>query len=814
MELYNIEDRNKTVVFTDLNNPAPEPTGTVFTNNVYDLIKLSRDVIADNKIFNVSSSVKNIVIILKSLSNATFIINNENVKLIKNSLNTIIKLSNLTNDIFNLNDIAENILRPYVEKNIPVLLTENELLKKINNEIKDEFSKKTIAEYAKLYINEARKNAIDITGEPINFKFNSEKVRLKDAIKQIDTAKEFIVYKAPMADGKSTQAGKLTTDITNKTQNKCNVITSRVSNIHAQAKHHKNLKTYDENGLQADKFSGLITTTNSFSKILLKKYRENTSINIIDEACETLEHMASTAAGYNIENRNDNFKEIKEVLSDKKNTQVFMDAHISERDIKELEKLTGKKAVLYGKKTKYDKKIEYAIGKKSGIKMVIDFINAGEKVFLSTDGRVESVKEMINAIKKQCDKKINSIYINKETKAELNNKAKNEITLNERLKTGNFDGFDLVVVSPVITTGISLENNYFTKSVSFFNGTISLKSALQTTQRVRDLKVINIVFQAKTKYDLRMPLEMIDFGDGELKEKVLNNKADDYKEYFEFCLSEAKQRKETSTNFANKMLYILEAQGFEIKKLEDQEVSKELEKSLKEAHKENRKAIIERTLKASIVDTKGFIRLMSKRKNGTLSEKERATLVYNELFKTFGKINNEIIELNLNNENAVGRAISRAKNIKTLLIKPELKDDEKPSDEYLKHILFSKCFEILNIDLFNISAFTHKKKRVELLNFIKSGKIEVNGKAYKASRIFEKAGGINNRFSLEKASYLSISNRFLEMFGIKLDATKQLTTNKEEGYIREVKFEVNTEFFNKILINLPGLKVSNKKVAA
>ena len=300
---------------------------------------------------------------------------------------------------------------------------------------------------------------------------------IEDAYKLIDEFAEGVfVLKAPTGIGKTS---KVLQPLYEKNSGNCTYVVHRRSIarsvMHGMSHYEDDVLAFNEHEIQ-----DLRIVVNSLIKHNLKKITGKTSLLLVDEAQQTLNHIV-TAKLEDESHRDMIFSEFVNLI--KKSKKVVMsDADINQT-LMELVGHSGRSDVTVFQVEHKHTDIELDINQLEIVKQ--DFyksVEQDERVLLATDNARQAEGIYLNLIKKHPMKKI-LLFTKK------NVEGKEQKTF---LKNVNNHEYDVLIYSPVITSSVSIVQPLFTAHFGLFEGVLLPTDCLQMLRRDRTARVFHV----------------------------------------------------------------------------------------------------------------------------------------------------------------------------------------------------------------------------------------------------------------------------------------------------------------------------------
>ncbi|WP_203368637.1 hypothetical protein [Cysteiniphilum marinum] len=501
--------------------------------------------------------------------------------------------------------------------------------------------------------------------------------------------------------------------------------------------------------------TGLATTINSFPCVRLQGFTVRTSVLMIDEATQVYRAMAMGTIP--VQSR----QKTEQMLIDTMNRcrqSIFADADLNDVVAEHIKKrvndgtkviavvVTPKKRddLTYRYFANTDQQFNHALN----LKALIEDAKQGEKIFVPTDSLMQA-----KTIQQMLLKNVDHEIISKEQILLISSE-----TVGEQRSQKFFDQPDnfvkendikVVITTPAVQSGISLQVPYFTKCYAFYFGTVLPTDMAQMMHRVRYLKEFTISLPCPTpKYDqyneyaqyiyLETLKMYIDSGLANIRYhqdikdlKVVDGKVmlDDNIEMYEQLAAELKaletQQRNNATNF-----FLIQAQSKGIKLInaldvEDddgnktpQDISPEAKKEIKAEAKEVKQLIkdadIQAVLESQSIEKEEYQKLVNS--EHTLTQEQKAIKLRYDIEQMCGHedlIEDDVVFYEKDGKRKISNALM-AEDIRDAIKKDkqEIEDGVSRCDR-VSHskaaMLLHHCYVQLGLDEQDLSgSFTHE----------------------------------------------------------------------------------------------------------
>lgn len=403
-------------------------------------------------------------------------------------------------------------------------------------------------------LNQTHINHIKVTG----IRNDKGHLLLPDSVeKMISTMRGVVILKAPMASGKTQKVikpllhkAKTAAFIAHRISlvgNSCNMLSDPQNNIYVD-----NYQNMTAESMPTCRF--LATCINSANYLKFAPFFNNVDELFIDEAKQTLSHITAGT----IDNPVPVFDFLAKVLNTA-NRSVLCDADANDALIEFCEIACPEQTihVIEMEADCSDFKVNHASAELV-YQSIIDCAKAGERCLVATDG-AKSAADLAADIKYQIPG-CRVLTITRDTNTEK------EVVVFQDNPNEQSINHDVVIYSPTISSGVSIENNYFTRHFGIFYGEVSPTDAVQMLRRDRHAREFLVGFKVINKHK-ETDRNSIMLG------KILANKISigDDLEFAKFIHDfdhvwahfEAVERA-ASNDFANNMLMMMIGDGYQV----------------------------------------------------------------------------------------------------------------------------------------------------------------------------------------------------------------------------------------------------------
>ncbi len=351
--------------------------------------------------------------------------------------------------------------------------------------------------------------------------------------------------------------------------------------------------------LGLDLYSDLDKTATDFSRKLsvcvnsINKHGiTDTDLAMMDEIRQLLEFVSTGT----VDLREEVQKTLIETIN-RANTVIMADADFNDFSLDFVLSCTDKKIeVLYDDGIKHDKKIKVLEDAETLFTDASDQLESGKKVWLAVDAKLNVSKSIIafNLLSKS-----EKYSLNVEGKRVLTITGSNKHEPAQRafLLNPNEESkhYDLVISTPVISSGVSVTNDHFDFVYAIFMNVVPANEMLQAIARVRAVNDIRVCFKSGHQQNRQTNIEYLQKGE---ECKILRCVGEDgYKEStMAEQIATVKSSVNTSLNdFHREFLILAQIKGYKVSRIEGKQ---EIE-GLKE---KTSKVEIERFLNAQHID--------------------------------------------------------------------------------------------------------------------------------------------------------------------------------------------------------------------
>jgi len=360
-------------------------------------------------------------------------------------------------------------------------------------------------------------------------------------------------------------------------------------------------------------------TNPSFSPLL-----EDLDFSAFDEAAQTLRHVADGSACDKPEMV---YNAMLKTIKNSSKQVILCDADANDEVIEMCEQARpGEIIHVVELDTDFsDIKVKYTDNGDQVFNQVFTAVENNEKVIVANDSATNG-KSMYERLKERFPaKRFLFIYQDSKGNADVDYFNQNpDLAVNEQQ-------YDAVIYSPCISSGVSLESGYFTKHFAILCGTVAPSDAIQMIRRDRCAKEFIIGFNKQnttypeTKEEIIIGMIKaddinltLDLSEGMMRLGRMYTKFDDMR------INVIAKQNRARNDFANNMLLILQGDKYQLERIAENEVEKEIGNAQRNLGREIAKARdLELQLNQETPEPETAERL---RKEDCVSEEERAQL--------------------------------------------------------------------------------------------------------------------------------------------------------------------------------------------
>jgi hypothetical protein len=466
-------------------------------------------------------------------------------------------------------DYSSGVARAIINRfagNIPCAYSAAELAEKITSRTSEV---EGVADYIATHTDRHRKLAAELTAitaaitelDQANFdnhrykeiKHHEMKIRPKHNIWSI-TGKLMpgvIILKAPHGIGKTKDVGTLFADDAKVDGEKFVATCHRISLVDELGKR-LGLDSYHERVTE----QGLAVCVNSIIAPELKDYCATAENVFIDEFSQVLTHIVGDA----VKDKKQLYAQFKEMVSNAKRL-IISDADLSDRDIEWLTHCRPDKpfriyeikpdnSALHCTFQQGRKAADVAMG------AIISDLDAEKHLIVATDSKKKAAKLEELIAKERPDVRCLSVH-----RGNADGERQTKFTEDPN---GQCVEYDILIHSPTISSGISIEVDHFDSGYGLFYGVVAPSDAIQMMRRARKLKHWHLSFDmnpprenedsASRTFGREMARKDFSIGTETSELELLKDHIDGWKA-------------KGCNNFARNMLYLLETSGFHIERL-------------------------------------------------------------------------------------------------------------------------------------------------------------------------------------------------------------------------------------------------------
>ena len=360
-----------------------------------------------------------------------------------------------------------------------------------------------------------------------------------------------IILKAPHGVGKTKDVGTLFAAEAKADGEKFVATCHRISLVDELGKR-LGLDSYHDRATER----GLAVCVNSIIAPELKDYCATAENVFIDEFSQVLNQIV----GDTVEDKEQLYAQFKKMVRNARRL-IISDADLSDRDIAWLTycrpdevfciyEIKPDNSALHATFQQGKKAADVAMG------AIISDLDAGKHLIVATDSRKKAAKLEELIAKERPEVRFLSVH-----KENADGERQREFTKDPN---GQCVEYDLVIHSPTISSGISIEVDHFDRGYGLFYGVVAPSDAIQMMRRARTLKHWHLAF------DMNPPRENEDGASRTFGRELARKDFD-----ISIDTSELERLKDHvdgwkakgCNNFARNVLYLLEISGFHIERL-------------------------------------------------------------------------------------------------------------------------------------------------------------------------------------------------------------------------------------------------------
>jgi len=485
--------------------------------------------------------------------------------------------------------------------------------------------------------------------------------------------------------------------------------------------------------------------------------KDTNLVLMIDEFVQLIDFISIGT----VKNREEIQEELIEAINNA-DTVVLADADFNDFCLNWIKKHTNKKIEIikstpppHKKKITDFKKIEILLSDAS------KNLSEGKKIWFACDS-----KEEINNLKIRFES-FSELLITMNRPAlkilSITSDNKGDSLQKDFLKNPNEESkkYDLILCSPVINSGISIDNNNFDFIYAIFKNIITANEMCQTIGRVRSVTDIRVAFILGHKKDRQTnPHHLLD-GENFVKARFLGNRSYQISEFSEQQTNVRANRNKSLNNFKFEFLMLAELKGYEVIEIEDYE-STPLTELLEDTY-------TQRVLNAVKLTKEDVESLVLTSDTQSENDSLERILVQETTGKSYEDLNEDHIKFYKNG------GLERVRNLELL--------------QYDENLL-------KDIDLLNYECRNESKKLTSRKFFITSMVVILENKEYNFNNIpnvlkllqeNHKELTVNGLGDFENIKSISKVNNLMKKIGYKIECKRN---NKN---IRSYKIEVDEE---------------------
>ncbi|MDD2341327.1 MAG: hypothetical protein PHV54_00365 [Tolumonas sp.] len=460
---------------------------------------------------------------------------------------------------------------------------------------------------------------------------------------------------------------------------------------------------------------------------------------------------------------------------------VVADANLNDDAVNWLHELTGQVVNVLADDVTQNILLNYYKSSHQLFNEAIAELQAGKKIVLFTDERLEKAFEYKAIFERQISgvkiKVVDSAYV-ATTEGQQFVQQINEKSME----------YDLLIITPVISSGVSITNDHFSKVYLFSAGTLIAPDLLQSMRRFRKVNVVAFAFVGKQIKSIEtLPIAIVT---SELNKitRIENYNTQQYHDRMnDPCVHKVAAQiafeNDLRNNHIAAVLTMAEQKGFTVVDIEtDSTVSKEGQKAVRKGkieHKQEKNSVI-----------KAAPHLTSKQcsqldKKSTKTRTERLILIAQRI-RTVLNIK-EITDPDIAAyEKGIGKTIENLHSMRGF--SGQISDKistQQAARETLVQIIFSR----LGIDIKSMTGTYNNEKAMDVLTFIKEGELSIKTQAGRVSNVSARTAYEGNFGKLsEFTNSVKFMSHFLSHFGLSHETgPKEKDANGKRNYTYRIK---------------------------
>lgn len=482
--------------------------------------------------------------------------------------------------------------------------------------------------------------------------------------------------------------------------------------------HYQSVKNKLANN-QLSEVKGLGTVINSALMPVSKNYVELSQALIIEEFEETYSHVIGDAIGNGtLKGKAGSAKAFIELI--KNSPLVIMaDAMFSNDSINMIARETGKKINVYIPTDSLSNSVSvsYFPKQSDSIGLANEALSTGINVAAFCDGQHNKdrskTNEILNSLKLSNTK---SVLIDANAMAQ-----EDSVSMISNIDEYLMD-FNLAMFTPVINSGVSIQNNNFGLVSFFSHKTLLPNQVIQSVRRFRDVDQVNLsVVENRRNYPLDKSVILSEMMRASLtSEQMHQGSFDEYMkiEGMDLVLERKSFENRMRHDYTNALLIMLDGLGFN---LNNKSINKEVSESGKKASSNGVKAEAERRTSlitsfalTDLIDYSSIKEII--RLGEYASDKQKGLLAAHDMYSFYGvKPNADLVRFD---------AAGAGKNLVRNYGRVNGNTYSNKSNEAIKVKALSKVAEILNIDTETMTGNYTVSDSVKLLDWINNGEVE------------------------------------------------------------------------------------------
>jgi hypothetical protein len=460
---------------------------------------------------------------------------------------------------------------------------------------------------------------------------------------------------------------------------------------------------------------------------------------------------------------------------------VVADANLNDDAVNWLHELTGQVVNVLADDVTKNILLNYYKSSHQLFNEAIAELQAGKKIVLFTDERLEKAFEYKAIFERKISginvKVIDSVFVatmeGQQFVQQINEKSME---------------YDLLIITPVISSGVSITNDHFSKIYLFSAGTLIAPDLLQSMRRFRKVSTVAFAFIGRRAQQMQtLPIAIVTRELNKIT-RIENYNTQQYHDRMnDPCVHKVAAQiafeNDLRNNHIAAVLTMAEQKGFTVVDIEtdatEQKAGQKAVRKGKIEHKQEKNNVIKT---APLLTSKQCAQLDKK---STKTQAERLNLMAQHIRLALNI--KEITDFDIAAyEKGIGKTIE---NLRLMSVTPGHIGDKMSTQQAAKETLVQIIFSRLGIDIKSMTGTYNNEKAMDVLTFIKEGDLSIKTQAGRVSNVSARTAYEGNFGKLsEFTNSVKFMSHFLSHFGLSHETgPKEKDANGKRNYTYRIK---------------------------